>query len=65
MSPDLIPTIGQSGMRARIIWRPVGVVAWEVTCGEHGMCSMPVYRRADKAKAGAWAYVKALTKALA
>jgi hypothetical protein len=54
MSEDLAPTFTSGDLIARIIWRPVAVCAWEITVGEWGMCSLPIYKRADEAKADAY-----------
>lgn len=42
------------GLTARIVWRPVEVCAWEIIIGERGLCSLPIYKRADAAKDDAW-----------
>ena len=59
MSADQVPTFSHGDVTARIRWRPVGVAAWEVVVGEHGQCSLPVFRGAAAAKEDAWSWIAA------
>jgi hypothetical protein len=62
MSPDLVPTFVAGDLVARIVWRPVAVCAWEIVIGDRGLCSLPIFTRADQAKLDAWGALAALRK---
>ena len=52
-----VPTYSGDGVTARIHWRPVAKAAWELVRGEHGLCSLPLFDRADWAKEDAWGHL--------
>jgi hypothetical protein len=49
-----VPTYSGDGVTVRIHWRPVAKAAWELVRGEYGLCSLPLFDRADLAKEDAW-----------
>ena len=55
--PPAVPTYSDNGVTARIHWRPVAKAAWELVRGEYGLCSMPRFDRADRAKEDAWEHL--------